>query len=241
MADISLPVYGGMFDSTEVVESVNGFPKGNKAVDASFFAKMIETFYADGILATGDYGQDSFKVTPTSGLTVTVAPGIAWIRGYMAWMKEAQNFVLYAGHSYTIVLRLNTASGEFTLVAAEDNRSLPTDTDLIRDLVLAEITVQTGCTALTSAMITDTRPDIAKCGYVTCTVDALQTVPFAENAGSLGDIPAESFVLKNGGTMTGKLNAAPETTGVSAVRNISYGTTVPDVLAEGEIFLLVEA
>lgn len=241
MSDISIPVYGGMFDSTEVVESVNGFPKGNKAVDAAFFAKMIETFYADGILATGDYGQDSFKVTPKAGLTVTVAPGIAWIRGYMAWMKTAQNIVLSPGHSYTIVLRLNTASGEFTLVAAEDNLSLPMNTDLIRDLVLAQITVQSSCTALTSAMITDTRSDVAKCGYVTCTVDALQTVPFAANAGSLGGVQASAFVAKTGGTMTGKLTAAPETTGASAVRNISYGTTVPDVLAEGEIFLLVEA
>ncbi len=186
MADISLPVYGGMFDSTEVVESVNGFPRGNKAVDAAFFAKMIASFYADGILAAGDYGQNGFKVSPSSGLTVTVSPGVAWIRGYMAWMQEAQNFVLYAGHSYTIVLRLNTASGEFTLVAAEDASYLPTNTDLIRDLVLAEITVQSGCTSLTSSMITDTRADTGKCGYVTCTVDALQTVPFAENAGSLG-------------------------------------------------------
>ncbi len=240
MADISLPVYGGMFNSTEVVESVNGFPRGNKAVDAAFFAKMIESFYADGILAVGEYGQNGFKVEPSSGMTVTIAPGIAWIRGYMAWMKETQSFVLTAGHSYKIVLRLNTASGEFTLVQSENDPTVPKDTDLIRDLVLAKIAVPSGAAALTSAMITDTRADIEKCGFVTCTVDALQTVPFAENAGSLDGNTAESFVLRSGGTMTGKLNAAPETTGVSAVRNISYGRTVPDVLAEGEVFILVE-
>lgn len=33
MAEITLPVYGGMFDSTEVVETVGGFPRGDKAVD----------------------------------------------------------------------------------------------------------------------------------------------------------------------------------------------------------------
>lgn len=241
MADIILPVFGGMFDSTEVVETVNGFPRGDKAVDSSFFAKMISSFYSDGILAAGDYGQGGFKVSPESGLTVSVAAGIAWIRGYMAWMQEPQNLVLSAGHSYTVVLRLNIASGEFTIVAAEDDLSLPLDTDLIRDLVLAEITVQASCTSLTDDMITDTRSDIDKCGFVTCTVDALQTVPFAENAGSVGGVPESEFLRKSGGTLTGRLTAAPETTGLSAVRNISYGTALPDVLAEGEVFILVEA
>lgn len=241
MADIILPVFGGMFDSTTVVETVNGFPRGDKAVDSSFFAKMISSFYSDGILAAGDYGQGGFAVTPTSGLTVSVAAGIAWIRGYMAWMKEPQNLVLSAGHSYTIVLRLNTASGEFTIVAAEDDLSLPMDTDLIRDLVLAEITIQASCTSLTDDMITDTRSNMDKCGFVTCTIDALQIVPFAENAGSVGGVTENEFLRKSGGTLTGRLTAAPETTGLSTVRNISYGTTLPDILAEGEVFILIES
>ena len=33
MADISTAIYGGMFDSTSVVETINGFPRGDKAVD----------------------------------------------------------------------------------------------------------------------------------------------------------------------------------------------------------------
>ncbi len=239
MADIILPVFGGMFDSTTVVDTVNGFPRGDKAVDSSFFAKMISSFYSDGILAAGDYGQDGFRVTPVGGLTVSVSPGVAWIRGYMAWMQEAQNLVLSAGHDYTIVLRLNTASGEFTIVAAEDAASLPMNTELIRDLVLAEVAVQSSYTALDDGMIRDTRSDITKCGFVTCTVDALQTVPFAENAGSVGGVPESTFLRKTGGTMTGKLVAAEETTGVSAVRNISYGTVLPDVIGEGDIFILL--
>ena len=112
MADISLPVFGGMFDSTTVVDTVNGFPRGDKAVDASFFAKMISSFYSDGILNGGEYAGNGFGITLSGGLTVTVAPGIAWIRGYMAWMQAAQSFTLSAGHVYTIVLRLNAASGE---------------------------------------------------------------------------------------------------------------------------------
>ena len=147
--------------------------------------------------------------------------------------------MLSAGHSYTVVLRLNTATGEFTLIAAEDASGLPTDTELIRDLVVAEITVPSGCTVLTENMILDTRGDSAKCGFVTCTVDALQTVPFASDAGSVGGVPDSAFVRKTGGTMLGNLTAAPETTGISVVRNIAYGTILPDVLDEGEIFILL--
>ena len=88
-------------------------------------------------------------------------------------------------------------------------------------------------------MITDTRADIDRCGFVTCTIDALQTVPFAEDAGSLGGVRENEFLRKAGGTMTGQLTAAREVTGVSAVRNIAYGTTLPDILEEGEIFILL--
>ena len=239
MAEIVLPVYGGMFDSTTVVETVNGFPRGDKAVDSSFFAKMISSFYSDGILSGGDYAHDGFHITPAGGLTVTVAPGIAWIRGYMAWMQEPQTLTLSAGHHYTVVLRLNTASGEFTLVAAEDDTAVPMNTDLIRDLVLAEITIPGGYSSIAEGMITDTRADLGKCGFVTCSVDALQTVPFAENAGSLGGIRENMLLRKSGGTMTGLLTAVTETTGISTVRNIAYGSTLPDILEDGEIFILL--
>ena len=37
--------------------------------------------------------------------------------------------------------------------------------------------------------------------------------------------------------MTGTLRAASDTTGASMVRNISYGTTVPTTLADGELFI----
>jgi len=49
MAEIIIPVNGGMFDSTRIIETVEGFPRGDKAVNAEFFAKMISCFYKDGM------------------------------------------------------------------------------------------------------------------------------------------------------------------------------------------------
>ncbi len=231
MAEITLPVYGGMFDSTEVVETVGGFPRGDKAVDSVFFAKMIECFYKDGIC-----GEDSFKVVPKSGYTVEISSGIAWIRGYMAWQKTAQTFTLAKGVTYSVMLRLNSLAGEFKLVLT-DGGAL--NNDSIKDLVIAEITVPASAVEVTSDMITDTRTDRNKCGIVTSAVDALATVGLAENANMLGGVAAMNYLLRSGGSMTGELRAAADATGKQVVRNIGYGTSLPSSLGDGELFVLL--
>ena len=234
MSDITTPIYGGMFDSTSVEETVNGFPRGNKAVDSAFFAKLISCFYSDGVFTGGSYDSTGFKIVPGGGLTIRANPGIAWIRGYMAWQKEAAALTLTPGFSYSVVLRLNIPAGEFSLCATT---TAPEDSDSIKDIVLAEIVIGSDAAAITEDMISDTRGDSTKCGYVTSTLDALSTIALAENAAMLGGFAASDYLLKSGGVMTGKLSAAPESTGISAVRNISYGTSVPDSLAPGEIFI----
>ena len=236
MTYATTPVSGGMFDSTQTVETVGGFPRGDKAVDAEFFAKMISSFYKDGVL-----GAAHFAVTAGEGLGIAVSPGVAWVRGYMAWQKETVRMTLTAGTSPKLVLRLNLAAGEFNLVLLDDTGSLPLDTETTKDLLLAEITVPAGATAITAGAITDTRADPEKCGYVTSAVDALDTVGVALNAMALGGNPAASHLLKSGGTMTGALRAAADGTGASVVRNISYGTSLPSNLGAGELFVLIPA
>lgn len=234
MATYTHPVSGGMFDSTEAVEEVGGFPRGDKAVDAAFFAKMFSCFYKDGIL-----GSDSFAVTPGGGLSVSVAPGIAWAYGYMAWQKTALSFTLQAGKTWTVYLRLNLVTGDFTLVAADSAADLPKRTSALCDLILGEISVPSGASAVTAAQITDTRTDSAKCGIVTSAVDALAAVETAQNANMLGGTAASGYLKRSGGTMTGALHAAADTTGAALVRSISYGTSVPSSLRNGDLFILL--
>ncbi len=226
----SVPIYGGMFDSDSVVETVGGFPVGNKAVDSAFFAKLISCFYSDGVIG------DSFMIEPAGGLSITTDGGIGWIRGYMAWQKTAVTLTLNPGASYKIVLRLNSAAGEFTLRAITGDAE---NTANIKDLILAEVSVPSGTSVISSANITDTRGDAAKCGVVTSVLDALGTVALAQNAVMLGGSPASDFARISGCEMSGQLRAASEATGISVVRNISYGTSVPQNLANGELFILL--
>lgn len=231
MAEIILPVYGGMFDSTEVVETVGGFPRGDKAVDSAFFAKMIECFYKDGIC-----GDDSFTVSPAGGYTIEVSPGIAWIRGYMAWQKTKLSLTLTSGVNYQILLRLNRAAGEFSLVASDGGA---VDNESIKDLVIAEVSVPQSAGSVSADMIKDTRTDRNKCGIVTSAVDALAAVGLAEDANMLGGVAAGDYMLRTGGTMAGDLFAAKDATGKQVVRNIGYGTQLPTTLADGELFILL--
>ena len=235
MATETVKLNGGLFDSTSVTETVGGFPIGDKAVSSEFFAKLISCFFTDGVC-----GAESYKVapSPSGGLKLSAAAGVCWIRGYMAWQKTATDISVSAGESYNITVRLNTAVGEFTLCAVPQSEGVK-NTESVKELVIAEVAVPAGVDTVTEAMITDTRSDKNKCGVVTSTLDSTGVVPAAQNALMLGDSPASDFVKKTGCAMTGKLTAAPESTGVSAVRNISYGTSLPDSLPEGELFILI--
>lgn len=228
---------GGMFDSTSVVETVDGFPRGDKAVDAAFFARMMRCFYRDGVLRPTE---GAFAVVLASGgITVQVRPGIAWIGGRMAYLDEAASFALTAGHLYTVTLRMDLDLRRFTIEVEEDTGVAPLRTETITELLLARVNIPMNATAVTTAMITDKRTDKTVCGAVDSVMEALQSVAYAANSGAVGGLTADRLVPKTGCVMTGILRCGNESAGGSAVRNIRYGKTLPTDLADGEIFLLL--
>lgn len=228
MAEIKTLIDGGMFDSTEIVETTDGYPRGNKAVDSAFFAKMIACFYGDGV-----WGEDSFKVTPAGGMTLWVSGGIAWCRGYMAWQKTDTAMTLGNSGTYSIILRLDTLAGEFSLVAKAGTGAAE-DSEYVKELLLATVNIPTSAAAVNDKMISDKRD------YVTSTVDALSTVETAKNAAKLGGLAPEDFLKTSGGVMNGDMRAKPDKSGMSVVRNIGYGTTLPDSMSDGDLFILLE-
>ena len=158
-------VVGGPFESSSVVETVNGFPRGDKAVDAAFIASMVSCFISDGIFPNP---ADSFKVSPGDGLTVSVSPGYAWAKGYMARLDEALSFDVTPGYQYTVFLRQNISSGESSVMLFQGTAAgLPVRSKYVHDLILAEVTVTSAADAVTSGMILDKRSDSEVCGYIT--------------------------------------------------------------------------
>jgi len=234
--ETTISVLGGMFDSTKVVEVVDGFPRGDKAVDSAFFAQMLRCFFSDGIIRP-DSG--TLAVEAGEGMLLQVSPGCGWIQGRMAWIKEPAVLPVEAGHSYLVTLCLHREDGQFSLDCREDVADLRR-TDRLWDLLLARVQVPADAESITADMITDCRVDPEVCGPVISPLDALQTVAYALDSGTVGGVGPDGLMLKSGGRMTGNLIASPDTSGIPVVRNIRYGTALPETVAEGEIFILLE-
>jgi len=198
----------GFFDSTEVVETVGGFPRGNKAETADFFAAYFASFVGNGVHINPP---DSFKVSPVSGLTVRIAPGRCFINGYFGWDSEPEEHTFepdVVAHSYWLVLRLDLDGGSIKKVWLTDPApgELPVREGDIYDLVVARVDVGAGVSAITEMMITDYRDNAELCGRVKSLVDGIgQNVAYADVAGTLAEGAMAQLVQRAGSIMTGPL------------------------------------
>lgn len=159
----------GFFDSTEIIEEVGGgYPRGDKAQDAEFFAGFFSDIIGDGVLPSPS---SAFQVLPQSGMQVQMRPGKCYIHGYMAWDTEAAALTVTAGTTVYAVFRLNTDSGEITRLLAESIQR----SGSVYDLAVARITAPAGTVEVTDAMIEDLRSDPDYCGYVQKITDEAAT------------------------------------------------------------------
>lgn len=166
-------ISGGPFDSRSVVQIMNGFPRGDKAVDAAFLASMISSLIGDGVVNTNGY---DFYVRPDTGLAVRVSPGTAWSGGYMAKSSSEVKFDLAPGHTYTVFIRINMAASEASVMLSADGEgNVPQKNSSVRDLVLAEIRLSSGAESVSAEMITDKR-STGLCGYVSARIPSSAAV-----------------------------------------------------------------
>ena len=118
-------------------------------------------------------------------MTVTINAGYAWIDGYAYHLDDTLEIELETASGNmdridNIVLRLDTANrwikafvvtGSYystNPVAPEIQRTATVD-----ERCIAQISVARGTTAITQEMITDTRMDAEKCGWVTGSVEQI--------------------------------------------------------------------
>ncbi len=156
----------GFFDSTSIVTTVNGFPVGNNARSASFFARYFSSFIGNGVLQK----EDSFRVVPLANTVVQIQPGSAFVRGYFCYDDEPNSITITpdpnATGVFTLVLRLNLDDGNFSFRVGSADDNFPIRNASTYDLALARITVPAATAVLTESMITDLRADETVCGFV---------------------------------------------------------------------------
>lgn len=159
----------GFFDSTEIIEEVGGgYPRGDKAQDAEFFAEFFSDIIGNGVRPSPS---STFQVLPQSGMQVQMRPGKCYIHGHMAWDKEVETLTVTAGTTVYAVFRFNAASEDITRLLSESVQR----SGSIYDLAVARITVPAGAVEVTDDMIEDLRSDPDYCGYVQKITDEAAT------------------------------------------------------------------
>ena len=152
----------GPFDSTTVVEEIDGFPRGDRAITAEELAAVNAAMISDGVAKKVG---DGFRVTAdgTSGTALTVGSGFCMIRGrYAIDGAAAELDVGFSADDRTIIIaqRLDVTVAEtagINKIALTSPGQSPTETATIKELWLARVVIPGGTVNITQAMITDLR------------------------------------------------------------------------------------
>lgn len=132
------------------------------------FANYFALFVKNGVFGSPT---NQLRVSPGSGLSISVAPGNAFIKGMWYNNSSVKNIVIVP--NYTSSNRIDTVRIRMSDLTRSITAEVFTgDADLVRgedvfDLQIATVTVKPGASSITAAEITDTRPNENVCGFVT--------------------------------------------------------------------------
>ena len=156
---------------------------GDRKYTTDWLAKWVSSF-----IGTGVYDGD-LAVTAGDGMAIALPAGKAWINGYY-YRNDAPITLPIANadgvlhRKDTVVLRWDVNERNITAQVLQGTfSSNPIAPAIVRnieqyDLKIAEISIPAGTTAITQALITDTRLDTAVCGIVTGVIDQVDTTTF---------------------------------------------------------------
>jgi hypothetical protein len=155
-----------------------GYDRNYNADDLSDFLSIV---CDTGVLKTNTVGAEAqgLKVVAASGMTVNVNAGKAVIRGKGFINEALESLTITANGTASnrydyIVIKFDNNIGvrNITLEARTGTSSIPTvanlaNTDKVKELMLAYITVAPSVTSITQANITDTRGNAELCPWFT--------------------------------------------------------------------------
>lgn len=156
---------------------------GDRVYNADTISHMFNGLLSDGVYQGYEGG---FKVSPSSGLTLSVASGRAIVHDRWAENDAAVTITLDSANAAlprwdAIVLEKDVTNRNITLkvlkgtAASSPVKPTPNrNTAALYDLLLAYVYVGAGATAITSANIEDQRSG-AYCGWVTGLVNQVDT------------------------------------------------------------------
>ncbi len=157
---------------------------GDRVYDAESFEYWLKKFFTTGVF------EGDLQVTANDNMTITVGSGYANVDGKVRFFEDETTMSLAtAGSTYdridTVVVERNDSDRDVTVYvitggySSDPEPTAPVWADGVYQLVLAQIYVSAGATAITQSSITDTRTDTDLCGIVTGTVEEYDFDQFA--------------------------------------------------------------
>lgn len=204
----------------------------DRTYDADNFAEFFSSLIGNGVSAAIE---DCFKVSVSSGMSVSVAPGFAWIKGHYVKSDANETKTLSPAPSSgsridAIVLQLDESSRDIKLVVLEGTSgvspSIPvlTRTAEKYEIMLAYITVSASTSSLTASNITDTRSNTEYCGLL----NTFASILIPDGSISSNKL-SEPVAINKGGTGA--------STGSAGLKNLfASGLTVLSVNQYGDNF-----
>lgn len=178
----------GYFDSEITGYDDENMPIFDRAESSELLCLIFANLISNGVLASPS---NCFAVEQSEGMTIKIQPGFGLIKGHFAYDDEVSTLqIAKAPRSYkridAVVLRLNNLKRLIEIIVKQgEEAEKPVSPALVQpvsgdyyELCLAEITINAGQTVITTSSISDTRPNSAKCGYITQLIDHLDTSVF---------------------------------------------------------------
>lgn len=151
---------------------------GDRKYNAAHWANYFKPLFKSGVF-NGD-----LQVVENGGMSVTVNSGYAWLIGYGYQNTEQLVIDLEVASGNlnrydAIKIKLDLSARTITAYAdkggnaASPAKPANTRSDTVFEITLAEVYIAAGTTVITQSMITDTRMDNSKCGWVAGAVDQI--------------------------------------------------------------------
>ncbi|MEV3858485.1 tail fiber domain-containing protein [Streptomyces sp. NPDC050095] len=171
--------------------AITSYPFDGQAVTETQFSQMFREFQDSGVVASYSAGSP-FGVNAYSGMQVSVAAGLAFVRGFMVQSTATEYLTIPAAGTAArvdrIVLRLDPSTNSIVLAVLQGTAGSTTPTALtqtdtgVYEMELAQVAVGASVTSIVTANITPMRPVVGtRIGSW-----ATRTRPAAPRTGQIG-------------------------------------------------------
>lgn len=194
----------------------------DRTYNAEDFTTLFSLFMTNGVFSNPT---NQLQVTAGSGTNVTVNTGHAFIKGH--WYKLKNNAILSVANTgssnttFAIAVSLDTSNRTIHLKAINQNKVIQSNAKVVitNALVLALVNVKSGASSISNSDIRDTRPDKSMCGFVTGTIDQIDTTDLFNQFQSSFDEWFDSIKNKLTTDQAGNLQ-----TQINKIGSSSYGS-----------------